>query len=97
MRLFVSNIDYLTGAEDLREWFETHGYSAQPGDGVKIIKDRDTGQSRGFGFVELGDHLDGEKAIKDLDGQLLDGRRLNIREAVGPKPTGRGRGGNGRG
>lgn len=94
MRLFVSNLDYSTRAEDVREFFIYHGYPPDAGEfGVKIITDRETGMSRGFGFVELSDQLDGDKAIKALDGEKLDGRRINVRRAEeqGGRRGGRGR------
>ena len=82
MRLFVSNFPYDVEESDLRDFFLRGGYVT--GD-VKIIADRDTGQSRGFGFVEIPE--DGAKAIEDLNGQCLRGRKLHINEAT-PRPPG---------
>ena len=71
--------------------FEAHGTV----DRVSIVTDRDTGQARGFGFVEMSDNAQGDKAIAALNGADLDGRALNVNEAR-PKED-RGGGGGGRG
>ncbi len=94
--IFVGNLDFNTSEDDLRRLFETYGQV----DRVSIMIDRDTGRSRGFGFVEMTNTEDGEKAIAALNGSQLGGRTLNINEAR-PKPDraggGRERGGRGGG
>ncbi len=74
VRLFVGGLSYRTTESDLREVFSKHGEVTD----ACIIKDRDTGDSRGFGFVTLSDNKDAQKAIKSLDGQDLDGRRMRV-------------------
>jgi cold-inducible RNA-binding protein len=92
--IFVGNLDFNTSEEELRQLFEVHGQV----DRVSIMTDRDTGRSRGFGFVEMASAEDGEKAIAALNGSQVGGRTLNVNEAR-PKPerTGGGSGGGGRG
>jgi cold-inducible RNA-binding protein len=89
--IFVGNLDFNTGEEELRKLFEAHGQV----DRVSIMTDRDTGRSRGFGFVEMASAEDGEKAIAALNGTQVGGRTLNVNEAR-PKterPSGGGGGG----
>ena len=92
--IFVGNLDFNTSEDELRQLFEVHGQV----DRVSIMTDRDTGRSRGFGFVEMASAEDGEKAIAALNGSQVGGRTLNVNEAR-PKPerTGGGGGGGGRG
>jgi len=92
--IFVGNLDFNTSEEELRQLFEAHGQV----DRVSILTDRDTGRSRGFGFVEMASSEDGEKAIAALNGAQIGGRTLNVNEAR-PKPerSGGGGGGGGRG
>ncbi len=92
--IFVGNLDFNTSEEELRQLFEAHGKV----DRVSILTDRDTGRSRGFGFVEMASSEDGEKAIAALNGAQVGGRTLNVNEAR-PKPerSGGGGGGGGRG
>ncbi len=91
--IFVGNLDFNTSEDELRQMFEAYGQV----DRVSIMTDRDTGRSRGFGFVEMGSSEDGEKAIAALNGSQMGGRTLNINEAR-PKTerTGGGGGGGGR-
>jgi RNA recognition motif-containing protein len=89
--IFVGNLDFNTGEDELRQLFEQYGQV----DRVAIMTDRDTGRSRGFGFVEMANAEDGEKAIAALNGTQLGGRTLNVNEAR-PKVD-RGGGGGGRG
>ena len=89
--IFVGNLDFNTGEDELRRLFETYGQV----DRVSIMTDRDTGRSRGFGFVEMTNAEDGDKAIAALNGTQLGGRTLNVNEAR-PKPE-RGASGGGRG
>jgi len=91
--IFVGNLDFNTGEDELRKMFEVYGQV----DRVSIMTDRDTGRSRGFGFVEMANAEEGEKAIAALNGTQLGGRTLNVNEAR-PKPErGAGGGGGGRG
>lgn len=91
--IFVGNLNFNTSEEDLRQLFEAYGQV----DRVSIMTDRDTGRSRGFGFVEMTNAEDGEKAIAALNGQEVGGRTLNINEARPKTERGPGGGGGGRG
>jgi len=75
--IFVGNLSFGATEETVRSLFETHGTV----DRVNICTDRDSGQPRGFGFVEMSNDGEGEKAIAALNGRELDGRTLNINEA----------------
>jgi len=88
--IFVGNLDFNTSEEELRQLFEAYGQV----DRVAIMTDRDTGRSRGFGFVEMASAEDGEKAIAALNGSQVGGRTLNVNEAR-PKPERSGGGGGG--
>lgn len=93
--IFVGNLSYQTTQEDLQAAFGAYGNVER----VNIITDRDTGQPRGFAFVEMTEKRDAENAIAQLNGTELNGRALNVNEAR-PKPAGGGggnRGGGGRG
>lgn len=76
MNIFVSNINYSTREESLQDLFSEFGEVSS----AKIITDRETGRSRGFGFVEMSDE-DGKNAIEALNGKELDGKELNVSEA----------------
>ena len=89
--IFVGNLDFNTSEDELRKLFEVHGQV----DRVSIMTDRDTGRSRGFGFVEMTSAEDGEKAIAALNGTQIGGRTLNVNEAR-PKVERGGGGGGGR-
>ena len=93
--VFVGNMNYQTTESDLRALFEQYGEITR----VQVMTDRDTGRSRGFGFVEMADDDAAAQAIAALNGRELDGRQLNVNEAR-PKPErsfGGGGGGGGRG
>ena len=90
--IFVGNLDFNTSEDELRKLFEVHGQV----DRVSIMTDRDTGRSRGFGFVEMTSAEDGEKAIAALNGTQIGGRTLNVNEAR-PKAERSGGGGRDRG
>lgn len=90
--IFVGNLNFNTGEDELRQLFEQYGQV----DRVSIMTDRDTGRSRGFGFVEMTNAEDGEKAIAALNGTQIGGRTLNVNEAR-PKTERAGGGGGGRG
>ncbi len=76
MNIFVSNINYSSREESLQDLFSEFGEVTS----AKIITDRETGRSRGFGFVEMSDE-DGKNAIEALNGKELDGKELNVSEA----------------
>ena len=84
-RLFVGNLSYSTSEAALRGFFEAADNKVVD---VKIINDRETGRSRGFGFVELDTETDATRSIERLNGAELDGRRLAIREAHDPPNRG---------
>ena len=75
--IFVGNLSFGTSEETVRSLFEAHGTV----DRVNIVRDRDTGQPRGFGFVEMANDSEGQNAISALNGRDLDGRTLNVNEA----------------
>ena len=91
-RLYVGNLSYQTTSEDLQNLFEQYG----PVRSAHVLSDRETGRSRGFGFVEMDDDDAAESAIESLDGQDSQGRRLTVNEAK-PRTEGGGGGGGGRG
>jgi len=90
--IFVGNLDFNISEDELRNLFGTYGQV----DRVSIVTDRDTGRSRGFGFVEMANAEEGEKAIAALNGSQLAGRTLNVNEAR-PKAERVGSGGRDRG
>ena len=90
--IFVGNLSFGATEDSVRSLFETHGAVGR----VNIVTDRDTGQPRGFGFVEMSNDGEGDKAIAALNGQDLDGRALNVNEAR-PKTERSGSGGGGGG
>jgi len=89
--IFVGNLSFGTTEQDIRSLFEAHGSV----DRVNIVTDRDTGQPRGFAFVEMTNDAEGDKAIDAINGKEVGGRALNVNEAR-PKSEGGG-GGRGRG
>ena len=89
--IFVGNLNFGATENAVRSLFEAYGTV----DRVSIVTDRDTGQARGFGFVEMSVNADADRAIQELNGRELDGRALNVNEAH-PK-TDRGSGGGGGG
>ncbi len=91
-KLYVGNLPFNTTEADLRELFEQHGAVAS----VNVIVDRETGRSRGFGFVEYDDSSMAEKAQRALDGQDFGGRSLRVNEANERGSRGGGGGGGGR-
>ena len=82
MNIYVSNIAFNATTDDLRQLFESYGAV----DKVNIITDRDTGQSRGFGFVEMPDSTAAKAAMQGLNGKELDGRALTVNEAKPREP-----------
>ena len=77
MNIYVSNLSFNVQDEDLREFFAPYGEVAS----AKIISDRETGRSRGFGFVEMSDDAASKKAIAELDGATVEGRAIKVVEA----------------
>lgn len=100
MKLYVGNLPFQTSSYDLEEMFGAVGTV----ESASVVEDRETGRSRGFGFVEMASKEEGEKAIEQFNGKEVNGRELKVNEA---KPRedrggfggggGRGRGGNGGG
>lgn len=88
-KIFVGNFSFSTTDSDLRQWFAPYGAV----DSVTVVTDRDTGRSRGFGFVEMPNDSEAEAAIAALNGKDAGGRALTVNEAR-PKTE---RGGGGRG
>ena len=77
MNIYVSNLSFNVQDEDLREFFTPYGEVTS----AKIINDRETGRSRGFGFVEMSDDAAAKKAIAELDGGDVEGRSIKVMEA----------------
>jgi len=92
VKLYVGNLSFSIGDQELREAFAPHGNLVS----ASVVTDRETGQSRGFGFVEFGSNSDAESAIAAMNGASLDGRALNVNVAK-PREGGGGGGGGGRG
>jgi cold-inducible RNA-binding protein len=90
--IFVGNLNFQTTQDDLMATFSQYGSVER----VNIVTDRDSGQSRGFAFVEMTERRDAETAISQLNGAELNGRAMNVNEAR-PKPAGGGGGGFGGG
>ena len=90
--IYVGNLSFEASEESVRAVFETHGTVSR----VNIVTDRDTGQPRGFGFVEMQNDIEGEKAIAAINGRDLDGRTLNVNEARAKADRSTGGGGFGR-
>ena len=90
--IFVGNLSFNTNEDELRSLFEPFGQV----DRISIMTDRDTGRSRGFGFVEMASNEDGDKAITALNGSQVGGRTINVNEAR-PKTERAGGGGGGGG
>ena len=88
MKLYVGNLPYNTTEDDLRNLFSQYGSI----DSVAVITDRETGRSKGFGFVEFGNDSEARAAIQALSGQEYGGRELTVNEAR-PKTGGAGGGG----
>src|SRR5436853_6958470 len=91
--IFVGNVSFQTSEQQIRSLFETHGTV----DRVNVVTDRDTGQARGFAFVEMGNTSEADQAIAALNGTDVDGRTLNVNEARPKTSGGAGRGNGGGG
>jgi RNA recognition motif-containing protein len=81
MKLYVGNLPHSMTEPELNKLFSEAGHVAS----AKIVTDRQTGQPRGFGFVEMETKLDGQKAISMLNGRSVDGRSLAVNEARPPQ------------
>src|SRR5437868_5290948 len=92
-RLYVGNLTYGTTDEVLRQLFEAHGTVTS----AQVIMDRDTGRSKGFGFVEMASDQEAQAAIAALNGQQVEGRALTVNEARPREERGGSRGGSGGG
>ena len=77
MNIYVGNLSWGMSDNELRKTFEEFGAV----DSARVVTDRDTGRSRGFGFVEMNDDSEGAAAIQGLNGQEIDGRALKVNEA----------------
>lgn len=91
MNIYVGNLSYDTDNNSLRALFETHGAVSD----ARVIEDRQTGRSRGFGFVEMPNDSEAQAAIDALNGQEIEGRTLTVNQAR--ERESRGGGGGGRG
>src|SRR5438105_13385056 len=92
-KLYVGNLAYGVSDSDLQQMFGPHGTVTS----AQVIMDRDTGRSKGFGFVEMSSDQEAQAAIAALNGQQVDGRALTVNEARPKTEGGGGRGGYGGG
>ena len=90
MKLYVGNLSFQSSSQDLEELFGAIG----PVESATVVDDRETGRSRGFGFVEMAAQEDGEKAIAELNGTEFAGREIKVNEAK-PREDRGGQGGGG--
>lgn len=74
VQIYAGNLSYRMTEDSLRELFEQHGEVTS----VKVIRDRETGRAKGFGFVEMSDKEEAENAIKKLDGAEVEGRNIKV-------------------
>ena len=98
MKLYVGNLAFQTSSDDLQQLFAQAGTV----ESASVVEDRETGRSRGFGFVEMSSKEEGQKAIEQFNGKEVNGRNLNVNEARpredrGNRGGGRGGFGGGRG
>ena len=93
MKLYVGNLSFNTSNLDLQDMFGAFGTVQS----ANIVEDRETGRSRGFGFVEMSSKSEGEEAISGLNGKEVDGRSLTVNEAKPREDRGGSRGGFGGG
>ena len=92
MKLYVGNLAFATSSQDLQELFASAGTV----ESASVVEDRETGRSRGFGFVEMSTKEEGAAAISQFNGKEVNGRALNVNEAK-PREPRTGGGGGGRG
>jgi RNA recognition motif-containing protein len=88
-KLFVGNLTFTTTGAELGQLFESVGTV----ESVTVVTDRETGRSRGFGFVEMGSQSEANRAVSELNGRDIDGRQINVSEAKerAPRDGGGGR------
>ena len=91
MKLYVGNLSFQTSSEDLQQLFAQAGTV----ESASVVEDRDTGRSRGFGFVEMSSKEEGAAAISQFNGKEVNGRALNVNEAKPREPRSGGGGGRG--
>lgn len=89
--IFVGNLSFETSEQAIRSLFEAYGTVSR----VNVVTDRDTGRAKGFGFVEMSDDGESDKAIAGLNGREVDGRALNVNVARPKEDRGGYRGGGG--
>ncbi|HEX8844345.1 MAG TPA: RNA-binding protein, partial [Pyrinomonadaceae bacterium] len=77
MKLYVGNLSFQTSSDDLQQLFSQAGTV----ESASVVEDRETGRSRGFGFVEMASNEEGQAAIQQFDGKELNGRNLKVNEA----------------
>jgi RNA recognition motif-containing protein len=92
MKLYVGNLSFQTSSDDLQQLFSQAGTV----ESASVVEDRETGRSRGFGFVEMSSNEEGQKAIEQFNGKEINGRNLTVNEAR-PRENRGGGGGGGRG
>lgn len=92
-KLYVGNLSYEVTGNDLEQMFQAHGTV----ESAQVIQDRDTGRSKGFGFVEMGSSEEAETAIQALNGKESNGRALTVNEAKPREDRGGARSGGGGG
>jgi RNA recognition motif-containing protein len=92
MNIYVGNLSYTAKEDDVRQAFEAFGQVAS----ASIVKDKYSGQSRGFGFVEMPNTAEAQEAITNLNGKELFGQKLNVNEARPKADRGKSRGPGGR-
>ena len=93
MKLYVGNLSFQTSSDDLNSLFAQAGTV----ESAAVVEDRETGRSRGFGFVVMSSKEEAQKAIEQFNGKEVNGRNLNVNEAKPREDRGRGFGGNGGG
>ncbi|MDX9979406.1 MAG: RNA-binding protein [Lentisphaeria bacterium] len=93
MNIYVGNLSYSTNDDQLRTYFEEYGVV----DSARVIMDRDSGRSKGFGFVEMSNANEANAAIEALNGREIEGRSLTVNEARPREDRGPRRGGGGGG
>ena len=87
VKLYVGNLSFQTSSDDLQQLFAQVGTV----ESATVVEDRDTGRSRGFGFVEMASKEEGQKAIDEFNGKDLNGRNLTVNEARPKNDNGGGR------
>src|SRR5206468_8772907 len=93
MKLYVGNLSFQTSSDELNSLFAQAGTV----ESAAVVEDRETGRSRGFGFVEMSSKEEAQKAIEQFNGKEVNGRNLNVNEAKPREDRGRGFGGTGGG